>query len=69
MPHIALSPDLPGIRGAMAFRPEMARPLNALVEVLLTGLRPMFQAATVRTTATAFTEPLPPRTWAATRRW
>src|SRR5260370_9706841 len=37
MPHIALSPDLPGIRGAMAFRPETARPLNALVEVLLTG--------------------------------
>src|ERR1700738_3381161 len=37
MPHIALSPDLPGIRGAMAFRPETARPLNALVEILLTG--------------------------------
>src|ERR1700691_6615250 len=37
MPHIPLAPDLPGIRGAMAFRPETARPLNALVEVLLTG--------------------------------
>lgn len=37
MPHIALPPDLPGIRGAMAFRPETARPLNALVEVLLAG--------------------------------
>jgi AhpD family alkylhydroperoxidase len=37
MPHIALPHDLPGIRGAMAFRPETARPLNALVEVLLTG--------------------------------
>jgi uncharacterized peroxidase-related enzyme len=37
MPHIPLSPDLPGIRGAMAFRPETARPLNELVEVLLTG--------------------------------
>jgi uncharacterized peroxidase-related enzyme len=37
MPHIALPPDLPGIRGAMAFRPQTARPLNALVEVLLTG--------------------------------
>ena len=37
MPHIPLPPDLPGIRGAMAFRPETARPLNALVEVLLTG--------------------------------
>src|SRR5579863_2048666 len=37
MPHIALPPDQPGIRGAMVFRPETARPLNALVEVLLTG--------------------------------
>ncbi len=35
MPHIPLPPDLPGIRGAMAFRPETARPLNALVEILL----------------------------------
>ena len=37
MPHIPLPADLPGIRGAMAFRPETARPLNALVEVLLQG--------------------------------
>jgi uncharacterized peroxidase-related enzyme len=37
MPHIPLPPDLPGIRGAMAFRPETARPLNALVEILLRG--------------------------------
>jgi uncharacterized peroxidase-related enzyme len=37
MPHIALPPDLPGIRGGMAFRPETARPLNALVEILLQG--------------------------------
>jgi len=35
MPHIALPPGLPGIRGAMAFRPQTAHPLNALVEVLL----------------------------------
>ncbi len=35
MPHIALSPELPGIRGAMAFRPETAKPLNELVELLL----------------------------------
>ena len=34
MPHIAL-PNLPGIRAAMAYRPETARPLNELVEVLL----------------------------------
>lgn len=37
MPHIALPKDQPGIRGAMAFRPETARPLNDLVEVLLRG--------------------------------
>lgn len=35
MPHIALPESLPGIRSAMAFRPETARPLNDLVEVLL----------------------------------
>src|SRR5580692_12052050 len=37
MPHIALPPDLAGIRGAFAFRPETARPMNALVEILLQG--------------------------------
>src|SRR5579875_969403 len=37
MPHIALPEGLPGIRGAMAFRPETAKPLNELVEVLLWG--------------------------------
>jgi uncharacterized peroxidase-related enzyme len=35
MPHSALRESQPGIRGAMAFRPETARPLNDLVEVLL----------------------------------
>jgi uncharacterized peroxidase-related enzyme len=35
MAHIKLPEDLPGIRGAMAFRPETAKPLNDLVEVLL----------------------------------
>ena len=34
MPHISL-PNLPGIRGPMAFRPETSKPLNELVEVLL----------------------------------
>src|SRR6185295_5363245 len=37
MPHINLPADLPGIRGPMAFRPETARPLNDLVDVLLRG--------------------------------
>ena len=35
MPHITLSEELSGILGPMAFRPETAKPLNELVEVLL----------------------------------
>lgn len=35
MPHIALPEELPGIRAAMAFRPETAKPLNMLVDALL----------------------------------
>ena len=37
MPHIALPEGLPGIRGPMAFRPDTAKPLNELVDVLLRG--------------------------------
>jgi uncharacterized peroxidase-related enzyme len=37
MPHIALPEGLPGILGPMTFRPETARPLNELAEVLLRG--------------------------------
>lgn len=37
MPHIALPDGLPGIRGPMAFRPETAKPLNELVDILLRG--------------------------------
>ena len=37
MAHITLPEGLPGIRGPMAFRPETARPLNELVDVLLWG--------------------------------
>ncbi|HUK32799.1 MAG TPA: peroxidase-related enzyme [Vicinamibacterales bacterium] len=37
MPHINLPPDLPGIRGPMNFRPETAKPINELVDVLLRG--------------------------------
>ncbi len=37
MPHISLPEGLHGIRSAMAFRPETAKPLNDLVEVLLAG--------------------------------
>src|SRR5580698_9966648 len=35
MPHITLPEGLQGIRSAMAFRPETAKPLNELAEVLL----------------------------------
>lgn len=35
MPHIALPESLPGIRAAMAFRPETAKPLNELANILL----------------------------------
>lgn len=35
MPHIDFGNQLPGIRGAMAYRPETAAPLSALAEVLL----------------------------------
>lgn len=35
MAHIQLPEGLPGIRGPMAFRPETAKPLNELAEVLL----------------------------------
>ena len=37
MPHITLPADLPGVHGPMAFRPETAKPLNELVDVLLRG--------------------------------
>jgi uncharacterized peroxidase-related enzyme len=35
MPHIKLPDGLQGIRSAMAFRPETAKPLNELAEALL----------------------------------
>lgn len=37
MPHIQLPEGLPGILGPMTFRPETAKPLNELAEVLLVG--------------------------------
>ncbi len=37
MPHIALQEGVPGILGPMFFRPETAKPLNDLAEVLLRG--------------------------------
>jgi uncharacterized peroxidase-related enzyme len=37
VPHIDLPRDLPGITAGFAFRPETARPLRELAEVLLRG--------------------------------
>jgi uncharacterized peroxidase-related enzyme len=37
MPHIPIPEGVAGIRGPMLFRPETARHLNSLVEVLLRG--------------------------------
>ena len=37
MPHIALPEGLPGITSGFAFRPEIAKPLRELAEVLLHG--------------------------------
>ena len=35
MPHISLPSGLPGIRGPMALRPETAKPINELANILL----------------------------------
>jgi alkylhydroperoxidase family enzyme len=37
MAHLALPQGIPGILGPMLFRPETAKPLNELAEVLLRG--------------------------------
>lgn len=37
MPHIELAQGVPGILGPMLFRPETAKPLNELAELLLRG--------------------------------
>ena len=37
MAHIQLPEELPGIRGPMMFRPETAKPMNELVDLLLRG--------------------------------
>ncbi len=35
MAHIKLPEELPGIRGLFAFRPEVAKPMSELAEILL----------------------------------
>ena len=41
MAHIKLPDGVPGIRGPMMFRPETAKPLNEIVDVLLRGPHPL----------------------------
>ena len=52
MPHISLPEGLPGIVGAFAFRPETARPMRELAEVLLRG--PSTLTSAERETIAAF---------------
>ena len=52
MPHIALPQGLPGISSAMAYRPDTAKPLRELAEVLLRGLNTLTSAE--RETIAAF---------------
>ena len=52
MPHIALPEGLPGITSAFAFRPETAKPLRELAEVLLRG--PSSLSSAVRETIATF---------------
>jgi alkylhydroperoxidase family enzyme len=41
MAHIRLQEGLPGMRGLLAFRPETARPLSELADVLLHAPGPL----------------------------
>jgi len=44
MAHIPVSPEIPGIRSLALFRPETAKPLYALVQVLLRQPSPLSAA-------------------------
>ena len=70
MPHIALNSAEPGIRGLLRYRPETARPLSELTEVLLRGpstlprgerelMRPTCRRSTTAATAPRPTLPAP----------
>ena len=59
MPHIPLVDGVPGIRSAFLFSPETARPMLALAEVLLRG---------VRTLSRAVREMIAAR-WLASQKW
>ena len=55
MPHIALPEGLPGITSGFAYRPETAKPLRELAEVLLRGPNSLTSAE--RETIAAFVSP------------
>ena len=44
MPHLPIPGDMPGPRGLMTFRPETAKPLSELAEILLRGPSTLSQA-------------------------
>src|SRR4026207_799274 len=44
MPHIAIPEGLPGITSGFAFRPETAKPMRELAEVLLRGANTLTSA-------------------------
>ncbi len=44
MPHIPVSPNVPGIRAFFEYRPETGRPLSRLAHVLLHGESPLTKA-------------------------
>ena len=80
MAHIKLPEGLPGIRGPMAFRPETAKPLNELADVLLhapnsltpgdaSSSRHMSRRATIAFSAKPYMAPLPRIIWMAKTRW
>jgi len=69
MPHIKLAEELPGIRGPFAFRPETAKPMCELAEVLLHTPGPLSMAEhreMIATTARLHTARLRRTTSAAT---
>src|SRR4029450_3716971 len=45
MPHISLPEGLPGITSGFAFRPETAKPMRELAEVLLRGANTLTRVA------------------------
>jgi hypothetical protein len=80
MPHIALPESVPGIRGPMMFRPETAKPLNELADILLHGphtltpgerelIATFVSPAMTVTTARRYTAQSPPTIWVAMKLW